>query len=286
MTRPLRLQFPGALYHVTSRGNRRGRIYHDNTDRRIWLEILASVCERHHCVIHSFCQMNNHYHLMIETVEPNLSNAMRQLNGRYGQHFNQRHDLVGHVLQGRYKAILVQKESYLLELSRYIALNPVRARLVQSPDDWHWSSHYLIDKSNPPAWLECEWLLSHFGSARQQAVAAYRAFVVAGIGRASPLAATRYQVLLGDETFIAQYQFLQQSEKLAETSRAQRGAVTWSLDEYQRRYKDRNEAMAHAYRSTAFTMPQIATAFAVSVKTVSRAVAAFECSLNHATLPR
>jgi REP element-mobilizing transposase RayT len=271
---------------VTSRGNRRGLIYHDNTDRRIWLEVLASVCERHHCVIHSFCQMNNHYHLMIETVEPNLSYAMRQLNGHYGQYFNKRHGLVGHVLQGRYKAILVQKESYLLELSRYIALNPVRARLVQSPNDWRWSSHYLIDKNNPPTWLECDWLLSHFGNVRQQAVVAYRAFVLAGIGRASPLTATRHQVLLGDETFIARHQFLQQSEKLVETSRAQRGAVTWSLDEYQTRYEDRNEAMARAYRSTAFTMPQIAAAFGVSVKTVSRAVAAFERCQNQTTPPR
>lgn len=144
MTRPLRLEFPGALYHVTSRGDRRGTIYLDDTDRLAWQEVLALVCERYHFVVHSFCQMSNHYHLLVETVEANLSQGMRQLNGVYTQHFNRRHKLVGHVLQGRYKAILVQKENYLLELARYIVLNPVRAHMVASPDDCYWSSHPMF----------------------------------------------------------------------------------------------------------------------------------------------
>ena len=118
MTRPLRLEFAGALYHVTSRGDRRGAIYRDDTDRLAWQEVLEHVCERHHFIVHSFCQMSNQYHLLVETIEANLSQGMRQLNGVYTQHFNRRHKLVGHVLQGRYKAILLQKENYLLELAR------------------------------------------------------------------------------------------------------------------------------------------------------------------------
>src|SRR4051812_9739158 len=128
MTRPLRLEFPGALYHVTCRGNRRSRIYRDDADRAAWLDVLALVCERHHCVVYSYCLMSNHFHLMVETVEANLGFAMRLLNSAYTQHFHRRHRTVGHLFQGRYKAILVQKEAYLLELSRYIVLNPVRAR--------------------------------------------------------------------------------------------------------------------------------------------------------------
>ena len=153
MTRPLRLEFAGGLYHVTSRGDRRGTIYRDDTDRIAWQEVLALVCERYHFVVHSFCQMSNHYHLLVETVEANLSQGMRQLNGVYTQHFNRRHRLVGHVLQNRYKAILVQKENYLLELASRIILNQVRAHMAASPDDWHWSSdHYVLDNAPPPCW--------------------------------------------------------------------------------------------------------------------------------------
>ncbi len=135
MTRSLRLEFPGALYHVMSRGNRRGAIYHDDADRRTWLKILALVCERHRCIVHGFCQMTNHYHLLLETNDANLGQSIRQLNGMYARYVNWRHDLVGHLFQGRYKAILVQKESYLLELSRYIVLNPVRGKIVSSIDE-------------------------------------------------------------------------------------------------------------------------------------------------------
>jgi putative transposase len=277
MTRPLRLDFPGALYHVTSRGDRCGPIYRDDSDRRTWLKVLALACERHHCVIHSFCQMTNHYHLMIETVEPNLPQCMRQLNGLYSQLFNRRHRLVGHLFQGRYKAILVQKDSYLLELSRYIVLNPLRANMVESLDDWQWSSHrYFVGDSSPPDWLACGWLLSRFGDTSTGAAAAYQAFVLAGIGQPSPLKATRHQILLGDDAFVSEHQQLQRSEGLVETKRIERRAVALSLADYQDRHPDRAEAMARAYVSTAYTMPQIASAFGVSTKTVSRAVAALE----------
>jgi putative transposase len=277
MTRPLRLEFPGALYHVTSRGNRRNSIYIDDADRRAWLRVLGRVCERHQFVIHSFCQMTNHYHLLLETVEPNLSTGMRQLNGLYSQYFNWRHKLAGHLFQGRYKAILVQKETYLLELSRYIVLNPLRAKVVSSLDGWQWSSHpYFVSKEQPPAWLERNWLLSRFGNAPTEAVSAYQMFVLQGVDKTSPLTATRHQVLLGDDTFVAAHQELQRSEEVVEVVRTERRAVALPLVEYEARYADRNEAMARAYLSHAFTMPQIAQAFNVSAKTVSRAVAAFE----------
>ncbi|MDB5792208.1 MAG: hypothetical protein JWQ80_2232 [Massilia sp.] len=277
MTRPLRLEFPGALYHVTSRGNRRNAIYRDDADRRAWLRVLERVCERHHFVIHGFCQMTNHYHLLIETVEANLAAGMRQLNGSYTQHFNWRHSVVGHLFQGRYKAILVQKESYLSELTRYIVLNPLRAKVVASLDDWQWSSHhYFVGQEDPPSWLERDWLLSRFGNVRPAAVSAYQAFVLAGLGASSPLTSVRHQVLLGDDAFVSEHQHLQRSVELVDIVRAERRAVALSLTEYQARYPDRDEAMARAYLSTAFTMPGIARAFGVSTKTVSRAVAVFE----------
>lgn len=277
MTRPLRLEFPGALYHVTSRGNRRNPIFRNNDDRRAWLALLGHACERHHFVIHSFCQMTNHYHLLVETVEANLSRGMRQLNGSYTQYFNWRHGLVGHLFQGRYKAILVQKESYLLELSRYIVLNPLRAKMVPFLEDWEWSSyHCFLSEETAPGWLERDGLLSRFGSERTTAISAYQDFVLAGVGKISPLSAVRHQVLLGDDDFVSAHQQLQRSEELDEVVRTERRAVALPLSAYQVRYADRGEAMARAYLSTAFTMAQIGSAFGVSVKTVSRALAAFE----------
>ena len=141
MSRPLRIQFPGALYHLTSRGNRQEDIYLGNFDRERFLVVLAEVCNRFNWGCHSYCLMSNHYHLLIETPEGNLSQGMRQLNGVYTQCFNRRHKRVGHVFQGRYKSILVQENSYLLELARYIVLNPVRANMVGCPSDWPWSSY-------------------------------------------------------------------------------------------------------------------------------------------------
>ena len=140
MARPLRLEFAGALYHITSRGDRQEAIYLDDPDRECFLALLRDVRERYNWLIHAYCLMDNHYHLLVETPDGNLSKGMRHLNGVYTQSSNARHGRVGHVFQGRYNAILVQKEAYLLELARYIVLNPVRARMVRTALDWPWSS--------------------------------------------------------------------------------------------------------------------------------------------------
>jgi REP element-mobilizing transposase RayT len=119
MARPLRIEFPGAVYHITSRGNAKQTIFLENQDRHKFLEVLSTVIERCSWLCHAYCLMKNHYHLMIETPEANLSRGMRQLNGVYTQLFNQRHKRVGHLFQGRYKAILVEKDTHLLSLCRY-----------------------------------------------------------------------------------------------------------------------------------------------------------------------
>lgn len=137
MARPLRIEYAGALYHVTSRGDGREDIYVEDKDRVLFLKVLQAVCERFNWEVHAYCLMTNHYHLLIETPDANLSMGMRQLNGVYTQRFNNAHKRVGHVFQRRYKAILVQKESHLLELARYIVLNPVRAQMVRAAKDGH-----------------------------------------------------------------------------------------------------------------------------------------------------
>ena len=135
MARPLRIEYAGALYHLTSRGNARRPIFKDDKDRESFLNTLKRVNDRYHWLCHAYCLMNNHYHLVVETPEGNLSQGMRQLNGVYTQSYNRRHGRVGHLFQGRYKAIVVQRESYLLEVCRYVVLNPVRAKAVVRPEE-------------------------------------------------------------------------------------------------------------------------------------------------------
>lgn len=277
MVRPLRIEFPGAFYHVSCRGNRRENIFRDRIDRIAWIDETECMCRRFHFIVHAYCQMSNHYHMLIETPEGNLGQGMRQLNGAYSQYYNRRHNLAGHVMQGRYHAVLVQKESYLRELSRYILLNPVRAGIVQLPGDWEWSSYRYMQGAEPvPSWLTTDWLLACFGSERAAARQAYARFVMAGIGEESPLKNVSFRCILGDDAFVAQHRNAAEGPVSREIAREQRRMFALSLDEYASKYAMREIAMSEAYRSMAFTMSQIAVYFGVSVKTVSRAVAAYE----------
>lgn len=277
MARPLRLEFSGALYHVTARGDRREDIFFRDEDRREFLSVLGEVCERFNWIVHAYCLMTNHYHLLIETVDGNLWRGMRQLNGVYTQRFNRQHELVGHLFQGRYKAILVQKDAYLLELTRYVVLNPVRANMVADPVDWPWSSYRAcIGEAPAPVWLDTDWLLGQFGDERQPAIAGYRQFVLAGVGDPSPLNRVRHQVLLGDDVFVARHQQGPCNDPLREVSKAHRRSVALELAAYEERYHDRAEAMAQAYFSGAYTMAEIGAHFGVHYMTVSRAVKRFE----------
>jgi hypothetical protein len=163
--------------------------------------------------LYAYCLMGNHYHLLIETPEGNLVAGMRRLNGAYTQSFNRRHDRVGHLFQGRYQGILVDKDSYLLELSRYIVLNPVRAALVEGAADWPWSSYRaMVGAVEAPAWLRCKALLGLFADAAQT----YQPFVVEGMGAPSPWDALRGQIWLGSEVFRARMEALLQGKSLTQ----------------------------------------------------------------------
>ena len=169
----------------------------------MFLAVLADVWERFNWWGHAYCLMTNHYHLLIGTPDANLSKGMRQLNGVYTQRFDQVYGRCGHVFQGRYKAILVQKETYLKELARYIVLNPVRAQMVGEAQDWPWSSFRATTGEGPcPGWLRRDWLLSAFGGTEREAVARYRRFVAEGKSLASPWGLLKHQVFLGSEEFV------------------------------------------------------------------------------------
>ncbi len=278
MARPLRLEITGGLYHVTSRGNRRELIYEGDEDRSLWLETLSRVCARHNWRVHAYCLMDNHYHVVIEIAEGNLSKGMRQLNGVYTQAFNRRHNRVGHIFQGRYKAILVEKEAYLLELVRYVVLNPMRAHMIKNIDNWPWSSYLATTgKRDAPEWLEVDWLLSHFGKQRKKAREKYTDFIRAGIGLPSIWENLQNQIYLGTEGFInKQQKAIKRKDSLEDVPVLQKRAIPKSLEYYQVKYKDRNQAIAEAFLSGAYTMKQIGDYFGRHYTTVSRIVKQYE----------
>jgi putative transposase len=202
MARPLRIEFEGAVYHITSRGNAKQAIFLDDADCEKFLERLGQVVERFGWVCHAYCLMKNHYHLLLETPAVNLSRGMQLLNGAYTQTFNRRHARVGHVLQGRFKAILVERESHLLELARYVVLNPVRAGVVKYPREYRWSSYRaMAGEEEPASFLNVEWILSQFDANPWRARTAYRRFVIEGLG-VTVWEDVKGGILLGTKEFV------------------------------------------------------------------------------------
>jgi putative transposase len=202
MARPLRLEHAGALWHVTSRGNERRAIFRDDRDRNFFLAVLAESVDLFAWRLHAYVLMGNHYHLLLETPEPNLSRGMHRLNAIYSQSFNRRHERAGHLMQGRFKAILVEKERHLLELVRYLVLNPVRAGMVEEVGAWPWSNYRATAGLRPaPVWLETDWTIAQFGRGAG-AKCAYREFVNAGAATlAEPWKKLTGQLFLGSEDF-------------------------------------------------------------------------------------
>ena len=287
MARPLRIEYAGALYHITSRGDRRESIYEDDDDRKTFLSVLESVVERFGWLCHGYCLMGNHYHLLVETPRPNLSRGMRQLNGVYTQRFNRSHGRVGHVFQGRFKGIVIEKENHLLEVCRYIVLNPVRAGMVEHPRQWRWSSYRATaGLREPPGFLSTDWILSQFGKRRADAQREYRRFVREGLGKESPWESLAGGLLLGSEKFVARCRgLLSGNEELSEIPRQQKylgrpplSALFDGIGPTDK--KNRNAAMASAYLEHGYTMTSIAEFLSLHYVTVSRAVSTYEKEMS------
>ena len=279
MARPLRLEFPGALYHVTTRGNARQDIFVDDEDRQRFLDVLTRVVARFHLLLHAYCLMDNHFHLVVETPDANLSRAMRQLNGVYTQAFNRHHGRVGHVLQGRFKAIVVDRESYLLELCRYVVLNPVRAKTTRKPETYRWSSYRATaGLVSAPAFLTGDWVLAQFGRQRATAQRKYRAFVVEGIGHGSPWEQVQGQVLLGSERFIERLTVeFRDKRPFKEIPRHQRFATRPPLRHLfpagsRADRARRNEAICRAHLEHGYSLSDIGRVVDLHYSTISRLV--------------
>lgn len=203
MARPLRIEYPGAYYHVYHRGIERRKIYQSAKDYALFLHLLEQSCTQFNFIIHAYCLMSNHYHLFIETPAGNLSRGLRHINGVYTQKYNHRYKRVGALFQGRYKAKLVDANSYSLELVRYIHMNPVEAKMVKRPEAYPYSSYKnYIGKGAVPAYLATSWILSQFSKRRSEAVRELKRFTLREEGRRwEPEEKTLSRVVLGSEKF-------------------------------------------------------------------------------------
>ncbi len=285
MTRPLRIEFPGAIYHVTSRGDRREPIFDDDADRELLLAIVAQTLQRCDAQMLAYCLMGNHYHFVLYTRRANLSVLMQQLNGIYTQAYNRRHGKVGHLFQGRFKAILVDRESYLLEVCRYVELNPVRAGLVAHAGDWHWSSYraHCLECA-APAWLDVDGLHGHLvgkeastAALKRRAVQRYAELVAAPQSHRLWEQALRQQIYLGDDEFVARMQEraglstgLERGKDIPTAQRRQQQGR--ALSEYLAESATREEALWLAHAKSAMTMTQIGRELGLTTARVSQLI--------------
>ena len=273
MARPLRLEYPGAVYHVTSRGNHRQITFPDDEHRTAFLGIMTTALRRFNMICHAYCLMDNHYHLLIETPEGNLSQGMRQVNGVYTQYFNRKGNKSGHLFHGRYKAILIEKDAHLLEVVRYVLLNPVRAGMVSEVGDYAWSSYRgMCGLEQPHPCLSTAWVNDMFGTGRR-GTAGLQQFVADGLGEESPWTKVTAQVILGSASFCSSLEpVLKGQGDLHEVPAVQRLLGRPSLDMHFKEMtrRDRNRLIRSAVEEWGYAQNQVSEFLGLHYSSVSR----------------
>lgn len=273
MARQLRVEFEGAVYHITSRGNGRNKTFFSDRDGEAFLNILGEVVERYSWRCHAYCLMTNHFHLLVETPKANLSKGMHQLNGVFTQNVNRRNHRAGHLFQGRFKSILVEKETHLLELARYVVLNPVRAGMVDKPDEWKWSSYNAtVGQCKVPGFLCVQWILEQFDIDPARAIEAYRHFVSEGYGE--PIwDKLKPGKILGSEGFVERVKPLFSKHSTnTDFPRDQRLAMRPSLEKIFRDVTDkatRNYRIYEATRIHEYTLKEVGNHLGLYSSTIS-----------------
>ncbi len=278
----MRIEYPGAVYHVTARGNARMPVFENNEDRASFLNLIEEAVKRFNWSCYAYCLMDNHYHLLVETVAGNLSVGMRHSNGVYTQRFNRGHHRVGHLFQGRFKSVMVDRDAYLLELCRYIVLNPVRAGMVERPEDYVWSSYRATaGVSREAVFLASDWILSQFAAKKGPARKRYMEFVRAGIGGRQVWAELKTQCILGGKKFLEEIELALKDKSLSkEIPGCRRLIFRPSLDELlsasksqgTSEKKDRNQMLKKAHLEYGYSFAEIGRHAALHYATVSRIV--------------
>jgi REP-associated tyrosine transposase len=265
MARPPRIEHAGGVFHVFVRGNERAVVFRDDRDRERFLEILGEVAFRYRWCVLAYCLMGNHFHLVVMTLDPSLARGMRQLNGVYAQWFNRRHHRVGHLFQGRYKAVVVQTDAHLQRTVRYVVRNPIRARLTRRPGQWRWTSHHATIGRTAAGIVAVDELLACFADDRAQALTLYRKMVET-VEEPPP---ARHPLVSGSDVFVV--------ERLAcvprdpEFTRAMVRPPRPTLEELVGSVDDR-EGISTAHIGHGYSLRQIATHLDCSVTTVHRRV--------------
>lgn len=208
MARPLRIEYSGAFYHIINRGLERREIFRHPKDYDYFLSLLKAIHEKYGVIVYAYCLMPNHYHLYLQTPQGNLKAAMRQLDGSHTQKFNKRYGRVGPLFQGRYKAVLVEADSYSLQLSKYIHLNPVKAKIAAKPEEYPYSSYAVyIGKTKPEDFLNTSFILSQFHKSTKKAIKALKSFTLQINGEPwKPEKETFKGLILGENDFVQQIQ--------------------------------------------------------------------------------
>ena len=274
MPRSPRFQYPGAIYHVTQRGNERRDIFLNDLDRKFFLHLLAYVCKTYNWICHAYFLMTNHFHLVIETTDPTLSKGMHYLDSVYAQRFNTIQDRVGHLFQNRFGAQLIERDPYLIAVIRYTLINPVRARMVDTPDQWEWSSFRATAGLAPPhKALTTDWVLSQFGEVRKKAQRDFIAYVMEGVGEPSPFAETKHGIL-GSQQFIDYVRdaFTEVTDVLHDVVREERLPGRPSLEDlfFDTRTKKERDDMIHIARTAEYDVRQIAQHLDLHPSSISR----------------
>ncbi|MGE0879821.1 MAG: transposase [Acidimicrobiia bacterium] len=295
MSRPLRIELAGGVYHVTARGDRREPIYRDDVDCLHQLEILGRALDRFDARVLAYCQMTNHFHLVVKTYEENLSRFMRQLNGVYSQTYNRRHGVTGHLFEGRFKSVIVDTSVYLAAACRHVERNPVAAGLVAEPGEWRWSSYQAhLGRVEAPWWLDTAAVRAHmlgrmvrYAADELLGAEAYREFVehVDGDDDSFWDRSLTAQIFLGDEAFAERMQATALASRLGnvEIPRAQRRApLSWD-DCVGRSGGDRDLAIFIGFREAGMTMTELARRSDLSVSQVSRIIEVAEGEMGDLT---
>ncbi len=277
MSRPIRIEFPGAIYHITSRGRKGQAIFRDRADRAVFLNILDNVVSRFSWLVHSYVLMDEHFHLVVELLEANLSKGMRQLNGVYTQHYNRRHDEEGPILQGRFKSVLFEKNTFLLPVCRHVVLNPVRLGTPSQLNRYRWSSfRATTGASKPPSFLYTSDLLAGFSKRDKVSRRKFREYIEDGIDSDSPLQERSNQVLLGSAEFVREMQPILHGEKMTKRGpkqarrRRSLSALFRTVDRKAR--PERNDLIRRAYLHYGYTLMDIGEYLGLHYTTVSKVV--------------
>ena len=295
MARQLRIEFEHAFYHITARGTEKKSIFLDRNDRNRFMFYLHENQQRYDVVNYAYVLMRNHYHLFLETIRANLSRFMHDLNTSYTVYFNRRQARVGPLFQGRYKAILVDSEKYMLELTRYIHLNPIRAKLLASPEEYLWSSYRVYLGKDADQFVSTTWAKERFGRRWRRG---YRDFIEQGMAGKDPFENLKAGFILGSDKFVDKIKSMLTGKKVDKEIPATKNLVGLKLNEIidetsryfqinrsdivkrKRGFLPRKVALYLARKLTQASINEIAEAFGIYHSAVSKAVSRLRDETN------